>query len=125
MRRLAPGLLALSLALGAMPAAHVAQPRPGQADAVVRLLADLEWALTNNRPDRMRAIAAASLPSGDLQPIEKAFARGPIKSATVRERGRRPVVGGFEVLADVLVSRGTTGRIATWQLTVTSKADAP
>ena len=125
MRRLAAGLLALSLALGATPAARSGQPRPVQADAVVRLLADLESALTNNRPDRIRALAAASLPASDLQPVEKAFARGPIKGATVRERGRRPVVAGFEVLADVLVSRGQTGRIATWQLTVTSKADAP
>ena len=125
MRSLAAGLLALSLALGATPAARSGQPRPVQADAVVRLLADLESALTNNRPDRIRALAAASLPASDLQPVEKAFARGPIKGATVRERGRRPVVAGFEVLADVLVSRGQTGRIATWQLTVTSKADAP
>jgi hypothetical protein len=125
MRRLAAGLLALSLALGATPAARSGQPRPVQSDAVVRLLADLESALTSNRPDRIRTLAAASLPAGDLQPIEKTFARGPIKGATVRERGRRPVVAGFEVLADVLVSRGQTGRIATWQLTVTSKADAP
>ncbi|HKW01698.1 MAG TPA: M1 family aminopeptidase [Vicinamibacterales bacterium] len=125
MRRLAAGLLALSLALGATPSARSGQPRPVQSDAVVRLLADLESALTNNRPDRIRALAGASLPDGDLQPIEKTLARGPIKSATVRERGRRPVVAGFEVLADVLVSRGQTGRIATWQLTVTQKADAP
>ena len=125
MRRLAAGLFALSLALGPTPAARSGQTRPVQSDAVVRLLADLESALTNNRPDRIRTLAAASLPAGDLQPIEKAFARGPIKGATVRERGRRPVVAGFEVLADVLVSRGQTGRIATWQLTVTSKVDAP
>src|SRR5262245_24517678 len=125
MRRLAPGLLALSLALGATPAARSAQPRPVQADAVVRLLADLESALTANKPERIRTLAGASLSESDLQPIEKTFARGAIKNATVRERGRRPVAGGFEVLADVLVSRGATGRIATWQLTVTSKADAP
>src|SRR5215468_6275358 len=106
MRRLAPGLLALSLALGATPAARSVQPRPVQADAVVRLLADLESALTANKPERIRTLAGASLPESDLQPIQKAFARGPIKNATVRERGRRAVVGGFEVLADVLVSRG-------------------
>jgi hypothetical protein len=108
MRRLAAGLLALSLALGATPAARSGQPRPVQSDAVVRLLADLESALTNNRPDRIRTLAAASLPAGDLQPIEKAFARGPIKARRcVNAAGVR--WSPASVLADVLVSRGQTG----------------
>jgi hypothetical protein len=122
MRRLALGLLAL--ALGAAPAAQGPQPRPAQADAVVRLLADVEAALDANRIDDFRALAAVSLPAADLAPIEKTYERGPIVSATVRERGRRPVGNGFEVLADVLVSRGRTGRIATWQFTLRPKTDA-
>jgi hypothetical protein len=123
MRRLALGLL--GLALVAASAAPSAQIRPPQADAVVRLLADLETALASNRVNDLRALMTPSLPAAELATAEQAFARGQIVSATVRERARRPVATGFEVLADVLVSRGRTGRIATWQLTVRPKTDTP
>jgi len=125
MRRLALGFLALALISGASPEARAPQVRPPQADAVVRLLADVESALTANRPDDFRALCAASLTAAELKPIDQTFSRGTIVKATVRERARRQVAGGFEVLADVLVSRGRTGRISTWQLAVRPKADAP
>ena len=92
---------------------------------MVRLLADLESALAANRPGDLRALAAPSIAPADLTAMDQSFARGTIVGATVRERARRAVGNGFEVLADVLVSRGRTGRIATWQLTVRPKADAP
>jgi len=123
MRRLALGCL--GLALVAASSAPSAQIRPPQADAVVRLLADLESALASNRVNDFRALTASTLPPGETDAAEQTFARGQIVSATVRERARRPVPAGFEVLADVLVSRGRTGRIATWQLTLRPRADAP
>ena len=48
--------------------------------------------------------------------LTRAAASAAGASAIVRERARRPTASGFEVLADVLVSRGREGRIATWQL---------
>ncbi len=125
MRRLALGLLALALVPGAAPEARSPQVRPPQADAVVRLLTDVENALSANRLDDFRALTSASLPAAELKPVEQAFSRGTIVKATVRERARRQVEGGFEVLADVLVSRGRTGRISTWQLAVRPRVDAP
>jgi hypothetical protein len=64
------------------------------------------------------------MPADELKPVDLTFSRGTIVKATVRERARRQVSIGFEVLADVLVSRGRTGRISTWQLTVSPKPDA-
>jgi hypothetical protein len=124
MRRLALGFLVLAL-MCAAPEARSPQVRPPQADAVVRLLTDVETALSSNRPDDFRALCAPALSAADLKPIDQTFSRGTIVKATVRERARRQVAGGFEVLADVLVSRGRTGRISTWQLAVRPKADAP
>ncbi len=123
MRRVALALLAL--ALGSVPAAQSPQPRPAQADAVVRLLADLETALAANSFDSVRALAADSLKPAELSGIRQTFAGGSVVSATVRERARQQVATGLEVLADVLVSRGRTGRIATWQLTLRARPNTP
>jgi hypothetical protein len=123
MRRLALGLLAL--ALGSAPAAPAPQSRPPQADVVVRLLADLEAAIGANRPEDLEALTAASLDRAQLASLQQTLARGAIVSATVRERARRPIPNGFDVLADILVSYGRTGRIATWDLSVRQKTDAP
>jgi len=40
-----------------------------------------------------------------------------ITTAVIRERTRRPLESGFEVLAEVLVSHGREGRVATWVIT--------
>ena len=126
MRRLAAGLLrplpgARGHAGGSTPASRVRV----QADAVVRLLADLESALTNNRPDRIRALAAASLPAGDLQPIEKAFARGPIKArrcANAAGGRSSPASKCSPTCSSAAVRRDASRRGSS---RVTSKADAP
>ncbi len=123
MRRLALGLLAL--ALGSAPAAQSPQSRPPQADAVVRLLADLEAAIGANRPGDLGVLTAASLDRAQLASLQQTLARGTIVEATVRERARRPISNGFEVLADVLISYGRTGRISTWDLTVRQDPDTP
>ncbi len=90
------------------------------------VLADLESrARRRTTPDAVRAIAAA-IAARRRPPARsrRRSPRGPITSAIVRERARRPVDGGFEVLAEVLVSRGRRGRIATWRSRATATADA-
>src|SRR6516164_682698 len=102
MRRLALGFLALALISGAAPEARSPQVRPPQADAVVRLLSDVESALSSNKPQDFRALCAEQMPKDELKPVDLTFSRGTIVKATVRERARRQVPIGFEVLADVL-----------------------
>ncbi len=118
MRRLL--LAAAVLILHAAPLAQSNQDRPLQADGVVRLLADLESALTSGRLDDLRALASPALPEADHQPFLRATRGGRPSTAIVRESSRRPFefAPGFEVLADILVSHGRQGRITTWQLTV-------
>jgi Peptidase family M1 domain len=108
--------LALVMALQAAPSAQLGQTHPIQADPVVRLLADLEAALESGRPQDLQPLLAAGLPAASTQPIRRALAQGPVTRAVVRERARRPVGSGYEVLAEVLVSRGRNGRVATWQI---------
>jgi hypothetical protein len=116
-------VVALLLVLSAAPAAQV-PTRPLQADAVVKLLADLEAALESGQLDACRALTSPTLPADHLHVFERALAGG-VSAATVRERTRRPIdENGFEVLAEVLVSRGRVGRLATWLLTVRPGAGA-
>jgi Peptidase family M1 domain len=109
-------VLALVLALQAAPAAQSGQTRLLQADPVVRLLADLEAALESGRPGDLQALLAPGLRPESVTPVVRALALGSITSAVVRERARRPVGGGYEVLAEVLVTRGRDGHIATWEI---------
>jgi Peptidase family M1 domain len=123
MRRLTVALIVV--ALNALPAANAVQDRPPQADGVVRLLSDLEAALISGAPADFEAIAAASLPASDRDRFRHAAEHGQVLGAAVRERGRRPVGGGFEVLAEVLVNYGRNGRLATWQITAEPRAGSP
>ncbi len=118
-------LLAVVLAAGLAPSAQVAQRRATQADGVVRLLSDLESALVSADSDDFTSISAADLPLEDRRYLLRLIDAGPAVSATVRERGRRAVRDGYEVLAEVFVGRGRTGRVATWQLTVQTVVDHP
>jgi peptidase M1-like protein len=116
MRRLAVAVIVMALPAG--PFAQSAQERPTQADGIVRLLSDLETALTSGKIDGFRAAAAPALPDDDLASLQRAVVTGQSAGAILRERARRPTSSGFEIVADLLVSRGREGRIATWRLLV-------
>src|SRR5262245_29074547 len=116
MRRLSAAVLIL--VLSSALTARDSQERPLQADGIVRLLADLESALTSGRVEDFRRIAAPNLPADDVDRFQRVTGGGVRSAVIVRERARRPESNGtYEVIADVLVSRGREGRIATWQLT--------
>jgi hypothetical protein len=123
MRRIV--LLAVVLALPLVPQAQAPQRRATQADGVVRLLSDLEAALLSARAEDFAPLAAADLPLDDRRVIANAMDAGPAVSATVRERARRIVDSGFEVLAEVFVGHGRVGRVATWQMVVRPMVDEP
>jgi hypothetical protein len=118
-------LAALVLASQLAPAAQAPQRRATQADGVVRLLSDLESALVSARPEDFTPFLAADLPVNDRLLILRVTEAGPAVTAAVRERGRRAVPDGYEVLAEVFVSRGRVGRVATWQLVVRPVVEQP
>ena len=115
MRRLA--LAVIVLALHATPLAQLpAPPRPSSADPIVRLIADLESALISGRVDEFRALTAPSIPQQDIDRFTSVVDTGGVTAAAIRERARRPIDEGFEILAEVFVAHGRRGRIATWQI---------
>ena len=98
------------------------QERPLQADGIVRLLLDLEAAFATGRIEAFRAIATSTVPAQAVTRFETA-ARGGAR-AIVRERSRRANGQQIEVVADVLVIRQNTARMATWQIAV-APGDGP
>jgi len=119
------GLLAAVLLCQLALPAQVGQRRPIQADGVVRLLAELEDALVSADPAAFSMLVAADLPDRDRGYIARATGAGSSTSAAVRERARRAVADGYEVLVEVFVRRGSVGRLATWQLTVRPIVEQP
>jgi hypothetical protein len=115
-------LAVLVLALQSASAAQSTPARPQPADAVVRLLDDLEEALQQGKAEGLRALASPSLPSADADRLARVMSGGAATGAIVRERARRTAGAGYEVLADVLISRGRVGRIATWLLAAQPRA---
>jgi hypothetical protein len=96
--------------------AGVGQVRPTPADSIVRLLADLEAALESGRLASVQALAPRGLAADDVARVSAVIDRGAIANATVRERFRRPLDDGIEVLAEVFVSYGRQARVGTWRL---------
>jgi len=102
-----------------------AQQRPMQADGVVQLLADIEAAVAANNSDDLLRLTAPTLPAADLTSfISTSFAEGQT-SAAVRERDRRRERNGYSLMMEMLIARGMSGRISTWQLLVEPRADEP
>jgi len=96
-----------------------------QADGVVQLLANIEAAVAaNNSADFLRLISP-DMPAADRASfVSTSFAEGQT-SAAVRERDRRPDGSGYSLMMEMLIGRGMTGRIATWQLLVRPSPDEP
>ena len=111
--------------LHAAPAARQVQDRPLQADGIVRLLLDLEHAIATGRLEEFREIALATIPEAAVARFGTAARGGDDSRAIVRERSRQPQDSGYDVVADVLVSRGSTGRIATWVIMAAPDPAAP
>ena len=86
--------------------------------AVTRLLQDLQKALQRGSSEDLRALASATLPAEDADRLARTVAAGPATGASVRNRAWLPAENGYEVLADVLISRERVGRIATWLIAV-------
>jgi peptidase M1-like protein len=114
MPRLALAAVMLALQLG--PGSQQPQNRPLQADGVVRLLTDLEAALVSGRVENFRALSSSTITDAATNIFQGALAGGNVSTAALRERLRRPMNDGFEVLAEVLVSHGRQARLATWLL---------
>jgi hypothetical protein len=94
-----------------------------QADGVVRLLTDIETALSTNNVDELIRLTATTLPTAEMASfVGASFGEGQ-NSAAVRERDRRPTGPGYMVLVEMLIGRGGVGRIATWQLLVQPRGD--
>jgi hypothetical protein len=111
---------AVVIALHSAPVAQSGQDRPTQADAVVRLLADLENAIASGSLDRLRALASGTFTPDQERPFVKVTRGGQASAAIVRESSRRPLLpgSGYEIVADILVNHGRNGRLTTWQVTV-------
>jgi hypothetical protein len=120
-------LFLLLVVLSSAPAAQTG--RTGTApvsDGVVRLVADVESALQAGSMERLRALTAPVLSTNGLLILQRAVASGGVSQAAVRERARRPLEEGrVEVLAEVFVSHGRNGRLATWIVTVRARNDSP
>jgi len=113
MRRLT--IAVLVVLAHAVPRAQTAQAPP---DEVARLLKDLERALVSGRVDDFRAIALPTVPPAVV--TQFTFAAGGLadgRDVVLKERLRRPIVPGYEIVADALVSRDIQGRAATWLIT--------
>ena len=117
----------LVLVLSTALAARDPQERPQQADGIVRLLSDLENALSSGRVEDFRRLTAPNLTADEATArFERVTGGGLRSTAIVRERARRPDRDGvYEVLADVLVSRSREGRLATWQMSAQPARGSP
>src|SRR5687768_5847293 len=97
--------------------------RPTQADSVVRLLTDIENAISSNNTEEFARLTAATLPAPDMAALLGSLFRERQTSAAVRERDRRPDGAGYSLLVEILIARGDSGRIVTWELRVQPNRD--
>ncbi len=82
----------------------------------MRLLLDLESAIGSGRIEDFRAIATPTVSAQAIRRFEAAARGGAGTRAIVRERARRANGQAYDVIVDILVTRQSLGRIATWQL---------
>jgi hypothetical protein len=125
MRRVLLALCVLALQSASGFTAQSTSVQPQKPDAIGRLLRDLEQALQRGRAEDLRALTASGLPTEDADRLARTVAAGPPTAAFVRERARRQAENGYEVLADVLISRERVGRIATWLIAARPRGPTP
>ena len=100
-----------------------APQRPTQADSVVRLLTDIENAMSSNNTEEFTRLTSAALPPNEMAALVGSLFQENQTSAAVRERDRRPEGAGYALLVEILIAKGDSGRIVTWELRVQPKAD--
>jgi len=123
MRRLALAVgLGVALVMGATAAIRPSAPF-AQPDAVTRLLTDLETALASGDPTRLTALESPALSPDTANGIARSVVAGPDVTVTVRERMRRAIPEGTEVLADIFLGRGRHARVVTWRIHVRPASD--
>ncbi len=123
MRALAQMLVALVI-LAASGARALDQAQAPRLDPVAQTLGNLESALSSSNPVDLAGLVSSQLPPSQaalLRDISMIDLPGRPRAA-VRERERRPDGDGYRVVADLLVSRGLTGRLATWEIELHPRA---
>jgi hypothetical protein len=121
------GVALLVAVLLAAPVVPATQDRaPAAPDPITALLLDLQRAVASGSLGEMRKLTVAGVTDRDLAPFSTATRGGQTTQVIVRERARRPVENEAEVdvVIDLLVGRGMTGRVATWLVIVTPDAGA-
>ena len=113
----------LLLVTSSVFASQAPQVRPTQADNVVRLLTDLENAMSSNNTEEFARLTSPTLPPADMAALVGSLFQEKQTAAAVRERDRRPEGDGYSLLVEILVARGDSARIVTWELRVQPKAD--
>lgn len=124
MGRLAIALFVVLVHASPAAAPQVAQTTELPADGIARLLRDVEHAIATGRSDQFRTLAVPTIRPAAVALFAESATGGPGGRAIVRERMRRPIGAGYDVVADVLVSREDQGHISTWLLVVLPDTDA-
>jgi len=91
-------------------------------EPVAQVLADIQAAAQTHQIEGFRRFAAPQL--DDLQQLgfEITVFGDDVTGAAVRERDREAVPGGSRVLVEILIDRGGSGQISTWQLVIAGGA---
>ena len=122
-------VLALLVAcLHAAPVVRATQERATtRVDLVNALLVDLQRAVLSGSADELRKLALTDITDRQLAPFLAATRGGPPAQVVLRERTRRPLENEaeIEVVLDLLVGRGITGRVATWLVTLIPAPGSP
>jgi hypothetical protein len=87
-------------------------------DAVTQLLAGVQAAIVAHSVPDFRLLTTGTLDEGDRLAFELTLFDPATTNAAVRERDRELLDNGVRVLVEILVDRGGSGEIATWQITL-------
>jgi hypothetical protein len=122
MRRAVLSLLFLTAVISSGPSAAPLQTPAPQAEPITQVLNGIQAALIARRVPDFRLLTSPDIPAGDRLAFELTLFDPANTNAAVRERDRESIANGVRVLAEILVDRGGSGEIATWQITLTNGA---
>lgn len=109
-------------ALSLRDEAAALQTAAAQNDGVTQLLAGIQAALIARRVPDFRQLTSDTLDEGDRLAFELTLFDQAPTNAAVRERDREIVGSRVRVLVEILIDRGGSGEIATWQMTLAGTA---
>lgn len=129
MRRAVLSLVLLVASLSLRPSAattfsgtEVTAYQAPQPDAITQVLNGIQAALIARSTTNFREFVSPTVSDGDRLAFELTLFDANTTNAAVKERDRSAVDAGVRVLAEILVDRGGSGEIATWQITFSSGA---